>query len=232
MLDNKGFGLCGTEYPLEYLQSLQKEVDEENKTEKVSPAAVSNPVPVSNAVSVSFLFLCELSEKQKTAIAAREMKKEAAGKPVLLKTSLAETSQQSHSSSKGKDLLRFDGMYAFQRVRSFDYLIFKRNGKVYGVPTNGTPNQVASWFHGEDGGAIGMGTYKFSYPSHIAFTLRYDSGRAVEYSGTIEKDRLILDFNDLYFDEKSKGRVFQFKEVEAWRKEHEKKGFFNRLFER
>lgn len=132
-----------------------------------------------------------------------------------------------------KDLLRFDGMYAFQKGRSFDYLIFKRNGKVYGVPTTSTPNQVASWIHEkEDSEVIGKGTYKFSDPSHIAFTLRYDPGRVVEYSGTIEKDRLILDINDLYIDEKTMGRVFLFKEVEAWRKEQEKKGFFNRLFGR
>ena len=107
--------------------------------------------------------------------------------------------------------LRYDGLYQSVEAEQgyFEYLRFYDDGTVLEVVSSGTPEQVAVWLN-KAGTDEGMGYYEIQ-DSTIKFTVTYTQG-AVDYTGTINGEKLILDIYS-HINSHKGTRTFQFVEV-------------------
>ena len=86
--------------------------------------------------------------------------------------------------------LRFDGLYqTAQEGEDWSYLRFYPDGTVISVCSNGTPNDLKSWFTKEHAN-ISIGTVLLE-GAHLSFTSTSSQG-AVDYEGELILDQLHL----------------------------------------
>jgi len=101
--------------------------------------------------------------------------------------------------------------------RESSYFRFYEDGTVIGASTTGEPDQIIAWFKKGGSSNLSEGTYKRD-ENYIAFSTSNDLG-TVKYSGSIQKDILVLDSTSMIIGFKKRdGALYQFTEIDVTRK--------------